>query len=226
MFDAVIFDCDGVLVDSETLALEIELDELAALGLRYERETYCARFMGMNNHDFYAELDADRRALTGEPLPAEFRHAQRERMIKACQESLTEVPGAGRAVAAWRGPKAVASSSGSKLLKLKLQTTGLWDHFQPYIFGGDMVERGKPAPDLFLMAAAGLGIDPARCLVIEDTSNGVRGARAAGATVWGFLGGGHMSQADAARLTAAGAERVLADWGEAEAMFLGWNKAA
>ena len=201
MFDAVIFDCDGVLVDSETLALEIELEELATLGLVYERSAYVARFMGMNNNDFYAELDADRRALVGEPLPAEFRHAQRERMIKACQESLTEVPGAGRAVAAWRGPKAVASSSGSKLLRLKLETTSLWGHFHPHVYGGDMVERGTPAPDLFLMAAKGLGVDPARCLVIEDTSNGVRGARAAGTTVWGFLGGGHMGEADAPRLT-------------------------
>jgi beta-phosphoglucomutase-like phosphatase (HAD superfamily) len=226
MFDAVIFDCDGVLVDSETLALEMELEELAALGLVYERDTYCARFMGMNNQDFYAELDADRRALTGEPLPDAFRHSQRERMIKACEGRLAEVPGAGRAVAAWRGPKAVASSSGSRMLKLKLQTTGLWDLFHPYVYGGDMVERGKPAPDLFLMAAAGLGLDPARCLVIEDTSNGVRGARAAGASVWGFLGGGHMGPGDAARLLEAGAERVLPDWAEVEGLFQGWNKAA
>src|SRR5690348_11309011 len=110
MFDAVIFDCDGVLVDSETLALEMELEELAQLGLVYERSAYVARFMGMNNNDFYAELGADRRALLGEPLPEEFRHFQRERMIKASKERLIEVPGAGRAVAAWRGPKAVASS--------------------------------------------------------------------------------------------------------------------
>ena len=216
MFDAVIFDCDGVLVDSETLALEIELQELAALGLVYGRDDYCARFMGMNNNDFYAELDADRRSLVGEPLPAEFRHAQRERMIKACEERLVEVPGAGRAVAAWAGPKAVASSSGSKLLRLKLTSTGLWDSFAPHVYGGDMVERGKPAPDIFLLAIDGLGLDPARCLVIEDTANGVRGARAAGAQVWGFLGGGHMSARDAERLAQAGAHRVVSDWAEAE----------
>jgi beta-phosphoglucomutase-like phosphatase (HAD superfamily) len=226
MFDAVIFDCDGVLVDSETLALEIELKELAELGLVYERSDYVARFMGMNNNDFYAELDADRRARVGEPLPAAFRQAQRERMIRACKERLIEVAGAGRAVAAWRGPKAVASSSGSSLLRLKLETTGLWGHFHPHVYGGDMVERGKPAPDLFLMAARGVGVDPARCLVIEDTANGVRGARAAGAAVWGFLGGGHMSHADADRLRAAGAEHVLVDWAEAEARFRGWDKAA
>jgi HAD superfamily hydrolase (TIGR01509 family) len=221
MFDAVIFDCDGVLVDSETLALEIELEELAALGLAYERDDYCARFMGMNNNDFYAELDADRRALVGEPLPAEFRHAQRERMIKACEERLIEVPGAGRAVAAWTGPKAVASSSGSKLLKLKLTTTGLWDAFAPHVYGGDMVERGKPAPDIFLLAINGIGADPSRCLVIEDTANGVRAARAAGAEVWGFLGGGHMDAKDTDRLLQAGASRVVADWAEAESLFGG-----
>ena len=141
MFDAVIFDCDGVLVDSETLELDFELQELAALGLIYDRAGYTARFMGMNNNDFYAELDADRRALVGEPLPAAFRQSQRERMFKACEERLSEVPGAGRAVAAWQGAKAVASSSGSVLLKLKLTTTGLWDAFAPHVYGGGMVER-------------------------------------------------------------------------------------
>ena len=216
MFDAVIFDCDGVLVDSETLGLELELQELAALGLVYTPEVYGARFMGMNNNDFYAELDAERRTLVGEPLPAEFRAAQRARMFKACEEELAEVPGAGRAVAAWTGPKAVASSSGSVLLKIKLTTTGLWDAFAPHVYGGDMVERGKPAPDIFLLATSGLGVDPARALVIEDSANGVRAARAAGAEVWGFLGGGHMGVHDAERLIAAGASRVVADWAEAE----------
>jgi HAD superfamily hydrolase (TIGR01509 family) len=221
MFDAVIFDCDGVLVDSETLELDFELRELAALGLVYAPDVYSARFMGMNNNDFYAELDADRLALVGEPLPAEFRQAQRERMFKACEERLTEVPGAGRAVAAWTGPKAVASSSGSKLLRLKLTTTGLWEAFAPHVYGGDMVERGKPAPDIFLLAIHGLGLDPTRCLVIEDTANGVRAARAAGAEVWGFLGGGHMGAGDTDRLLQAGAARVVADWAEAENLLRG-----
>lgn len=221
MFDAVIFDCDGVLVDSEALGLGHELRELAAIGLVYSRETYSARFMGMNNNDFYAELDAERRALVGEPLPADFRAAQRARMFKACEDEVTEVPGARRAVAAWRGPKAVASSSGSVLLKVKLTATGLWDAFAPHIYGGDMVERGKPAPDIFLLAAKGLGLDPARVLVIEDSANGVRAARAAGAQVWGFLGGGHMGSGDAERLIAAGAARAVEHWGEAEILLGG-----
>ena len=148
MFDAVIFDCDGVLVDSETLALEIELQELAALGLVYERDAYCARFMGMNNNDFYAELDADRRALQGEPLPAEFRNAQRERMIKACEERLIEVPGseAGLDVAAAlralgnAGLNRILVEGGAQLaaslLRADLVDRVAWFH-APAVMGGD-----------------------------------------------------------------------------------------
>jgi beta-phosphoglucomutase-like phosphatase (HAD superfamily) len=222
-FDAIIFDCDGVLVDSETLALEIELEELAALGLHYDRAAYCARFMGMNNKDFYAALHADRLARVGEGLPQTFITAQRERMLAACRDQLTEVAGAGRAARACTPKKAVASSSGSKLLRVKLEATSLWDVFAPHVYGGDMVERGKPAPDIFLLAAKGLEADSARCLVIEDTENGVRGARAAGMTAWAFTGGGHMGSHDANRLIAAGAERAFGHWDELHDLFRGWD---
>jgi beta-phosphoglucomutase-like phosphatase (HAD superfamily) len=223
-FDAVIFDCDGVLVDSEALALDIELEELAALGLVYGRDQFCARFLGMNNKDFYAALHSDRLERTGEGLPQSFITAQRERMFAACHDRLGEVPGAASAVAACPLDKAVASSSGAQLLRVKLEATGLWSAFAPQIYSGDMVERGKPAPDIFRLAANGLGHAPERCLVIEDSENGVRAARAAGATAWGFTGGGHMGPRDASRLLHAGAERVLHGWHEARALFEGWNR--
>ena len=222
-FEAVIFDCDGVLVDSETLALEIELEELAALGLEYERGAFCARFMGMNNKDFYAALDADRRERVGEPLPAAFAETHRERMFAACRERLVEVEGAARAARACGPKKAVASSSGSKLLRVKLEATGLWDVFAPHVYGGDMVSRGKPAPDIFLLAADGLGVAPERCLVLEDTENGVRAARGAGMTVWAFTGGGHTGDHDHDRLLAAGAERAFVHWDELHSLFEGWR---
>jgi beta-phosphoglucomutase-like phosphatase (HAD superfamily) len=222
-FDAIIFDCDGVLVDSETLALEIELEELAALGLHYERAAYCARFMGMNNKDFYAALHADRLERLGQGLPESFITAQRERMLAACRERLEEVAGAGRAARACAPKKAVASSSGSTLLRVKLEATGLWEVFAPHVYGGDMVRRGKPAPDIFLLAARGLDVDPLRCLVIEDTENGVRAARAAGMTAWAFTGGGHMGEEDAARLIAAGADRAFGHWDELHDLFRGWS---
>ena len=223
-FDAVIFDCDGVLVDSETLALEIELEELAALGLHYEERAFCARFMGMNNKDFYAALHADRIERVGEGLPETFAATHRERMLAACQDRLVEVAGAGRAARACGPLKAVASSSGSTLLKVKLEATGLWEVFAPHVYGGDRVERGKPAPDIFLLAAEGLGVDPARCLVIEDTENGVRAACAAGMTVWALTGGGHMTPTDGERLIAAGAEHAFAHWDELHQVFAGWSR--
>jgi beta-phosphoglucomutase-like phosphatase (HAD superfamily) len=225
-FDAIIFDCDGVLVDSETLALDIELEELAGLGLHYDRAAYCARFMGMNNKDFYAALDADRVERVGENLPESFITAQRERMLAACRDRLEEVAGAGRAARACTPKKAVASSSGSTLLRIKLEATGLWEIFAPHVYGGDMVNRGKPAPDIFLLAAKGLGVDPLRCVVIEDTENGVRAACAAGMTAWAFTGGGHMSEEDAGRLTAAGARRAFSSWDELHALFCGWTRDA
>ena len=96
---------------------------------------------------------------------------------------------------------------------------GLWDHFAPHVYSADHVAEAKPAPDLFLHAAAALGIAPADCLVIEDSVNGVLGARAAGMTVWGFLGGGHIHDGMGPRLAQAGAQRIVADWSEAIALF-------
>jgi HAD superfamily hydrolase (TIGR01509 family) len=140
-------------------------------------------------------------------------------MRRAVEERLTEVPGALRAVAALRHAKAVASSSTADRLAKKLRKTGLWDHFAPLIFSAEHVTHAKPAPDLFLHAARALAVQPAHCLVIEDSINGVVAARAAGMRVWGFGGGGHMSERLTARLAEAGAERIVASWGEAEDLF-------
>jgi HAD superfamily hydrolase (TIGR01509 family) len=141
------------------------------------------------------------------------------RYRKAIDERLTAVPGVLGAVAAVRQAKAVASSSTVRGLETKLRKTGLWDHFAPHIYSAEHVTHAKPAPDLFLHAAQALGADPAHCLVLEDSVNGVLASRAAGMRVWGFCGGGHMSPRIAAHLTEAGAERIVQDWAEAEALF-------
>lgn len=214
MFDAVIFDCDGVLVDSEVIAHEIEMAVLGDIGLTYERATFKARFMGMNDAAFFAGLEADGierlgRSIIGEIRPLmETRYA--ERIVLA-----GEVPGATAAVAALGArTKAVASSSGVASLERKLRRTGLWDAFAPHVYSADLVDHAKPAPDLFLYAAKMLDVSPARCLVIEDSVNGVKAGIAAGMTVWGFAGGGHMDDGMAAWLIEAGAERVVGDWAE------------
>lgn len=222
MFEAVLFDLDGVLVDSEVLAVEVELQTLADLGLRYDPAEFKRRFLGMPDADFRDALDADRRAVVGEPLPENFLQVVHARRDEAFQTRLQAVEGAFEAVAALNRPRAVATSTGVAFLRRKLDLTGLAPLFGANAYSADLVERGKPHPDIYLYAADRLGADPARCLAVEDSVNGVRSALAAGMTVWGFAGGGHMDAASADRLTQAGAARIVRRWREAQADFAAW----
>ncbi len=217
-FSAIIFDCDGVLVDSEIIAQEIELAALAEAGLAYEPGEYRTRFMGMSTAALHAAADADCRLRTGRGLPADFRQKCRVH-YRAAAHRLREVPGAREAVAGLSRLKAVASSSTTEALTEKLRATRLWDLFAPHIYSADHVTHAKPAPDLFFFAADALRVEPGRCLVLEDTANGVAAARAAGMTAWGFTGGGHMDDASGARLLSAGAERLVSDWRRAAELF-------
>jgi HAD superfamily hydrolase (TIGR01509 family) len=214
---AIIFDCDGVLVDSEKLALAVELEVLAELGLTFERDDYVLRFMGLSTDAFHTAIDEEAKARLGRSIAAEVRGSERLRQVMIAH--LTEVPGALHAVAALKLPKAIASSGSRAGLERKLKQTGLWEHFTPHVYSADHVANAKPAPDLFLHAAAALCIAPADCLVLEDSVNGVIGARAAGMTVWGFLGGGHAHDRLGSRLLSAGAERLVRDWPEAARLF-------
>lgn len=216
---AVIFDCDGVLVDSEILAIEVEITLLAQCGLVYEPADYHHRFLGLNDKAYVEALDADARALTGAPLPADFVQRAHDQRWDACQTRLTAVTGCAEALAALTLPMAVASSSGAVFLREKLRLTGLLEAFHPHIYSADLVAWAKPHPDIFLHAASALDVEPGRCLAIEDSVNGVTSARAAGMTVWGFAGGGHMDAAASAKLMAAGADRVVAGWAEAASLF-------
>lgn len=218
-FDAVIFDCDGVLVDSEILALEVEIALLAECGLTYDPDDFRRRFMGMHDRAFIAELEADSRAMAGRPLPPDFGHRAHAQKLAACRERLREVLGAREAVAVLGLPKAVASSSGHAFLREKLALTGLLAAFEPHVYSADLVANGKPAPDIFLHAAAELAVRPERCLVLEDSINGVRAALAAGMTCWGFAGGGHMDGPSGEGLFGAGAASVISTWAEAEGLF-------
>jgi HAD superfamily hydrolase (TIGR01509 family) len=200
-------------VDSEKLALEVELEVLAELGLTFDRDDYVLRFMGLSNDAFHIVMDEEAQNRLGRSISAEVRGSDRLRAVMTAL--LTQVPGAGEAVAGVRLPKAIASSGSRAGLERKLKQTGLWDHFAPHIYSADHVANAKPAPDLFLHAAAALGIAPADCLVLEDSVNGVIGARAAGMTVWGFLGGGHAHDRLGVRLVEAGAEKLVRDWPQA-----------
>ena len=204
-----------MLVDSEILALEVELAMLAEQGISFEREDYVTRFMGLSYEAFHQEIDREVHKRTGMAVAAGFRQELATRLRQTMIARLTQVPGAGTAVAGTRLLKAVASSSTKEGLERKLRQVGLWEYFDPHVYSADHVAQAKPAPDLFLHAAQALGVDPGECLVLEDSVNGVVAARRAGMRVWGFLGGGHAHDGLGARLTAAGAERLVQGWEEA-----------
>ena len=201
-----------MLVDSEVLALEVELEILAEQGLIFDRTDYINRFMGLSYEAFHRVMDEEAIARIGRPVSDVIREDLAIRLRQTMIARLTEIPGAGAVIAAVTLPKAVASSSTREGLERKLRQVGLWDHFAPHVYSAEHVAHAKPAPDLFLHAAAALGIAPGDCLVIEDSVNGVLAAKAAGMRCWGFLGGGHAHDGLAARLTDAGAERIVADW--------------
>lgn len=216
---AVIFDCDGVLIDSEVIAVEVETALLAEHGLHYEIPEFVARFMGMSDKAFYAALSEDSLSRLGRALPEDFKARVDAGKRLLNEQKLAAIAGIETAVARLPLLKAVASSSETHHLDYKLRKTGLFDLFAPHIYSADHVTHAKPAPDLFLYAARALGVDPSGCLVIEDSVNGVKAALAANMRVWGFAGGGHMDDAARARLTMAGAERVVDDWTAASMLF-------
>ena len=207
--EAVIFDCDGVLVDSEVIAVRVELACLAEIGLHYDPHDFAERFLGQTHTAFHVELEQDHHKQFGRPLPTGFPQAMSDKVWAEMSVDVVAVDGVTETVKALSGAKAVASSSGLAHLQHKLRHVGLFDAFAPHIYSGEGVARGKPFPDIYLHAAAQLGIDPARCLAVEDSVNGVKSAVAAGMTAVGFIGGGHCSPNLAARLKDAGASQVI-----------------
>lgn len=208
-FEAILFDCDGVLVDSEKIYVAVEREHLARIGLEYELHDYLIRFQGLGSNDFWAAVDRDYRALGKGPLPEHFGPDLDAATMARIELELSEISGIKQLLEIHKGPRAVASSSRLHRLIGKLRHTGLYSYFEPHIYSGEQVTNGKPAPDLFLFAAERLGVDPSATLVIEDSTNGVKAGLAAGMTVWGFVGGGHSHDGHAAQLEAAGAHRVV-----------------
>jgi HAD superfamily hydrolase (TIGR01509 family) len=207
--DAIIFDCDGVLVDSEAIYVDAELEFIARAGARFERGAYIQTFMGLAPDDWRRLLSAEMRARTGRAPAAGFFTALDAFVMEAFEAGLVALPGARQAVANVRALRCVASSTPLERLTWKLQRTGLLDLFTPHLFSADMVSRGKPAPDLFVHAAATLGVDPRNCVVVEDSVNGIRAARAAGMEAIGFTAGTHCLDGHAVDLKANGANVVI-----------------
>jgi len=204
----IIFDCDGVLVDSEVLAARALQEVLRRGGVAVELEAI-ERCTGMKQADIIATLEAGigapiDPALVGSVWPA-------TRALFAAE--LTSTPGLPAFLDRWDGPRCVASSSSHERIRFSLSVTGLTRHFDDAaIFSASDVARGKPAPDLFLHAAARMGADPADCLVIEDSRFGVAGAVAGGFMAGGYVGGAHARAQTAMALRDAGASWVEESW--------------
>lgn len=196
--DLVIFDCDGVLVDSEPIANRVFAEQLATVGVRMEVREVMARFVG-KTRDGCLALAAE---LAGRALPGDFAAAWDAALFDALAREVRPVAGIEAVLDTLAHPFCVASNSSPRRLRLVLECTGLVRRFEGLQFSAADVARPKPAPDLFLHAASRLGVAPSRCVVVEDTPTGARAAREAGMRVLAYAGAPH---ADRARLASEGA---------------------
>jgi HAD superfamily hydrolase (TIGR01509 family) len=216
-FELVVFDCDGVLVNSEAIYIKSELAQLERIGVVFERAEYIRMFMGIKPVEWEERIGLHVMRSTGRSLPEGFFRSLYESEKGELEASLTALPGAFDVVSRIGAKRCVASSSRMPILEWKLELTGLLELFHPHVFSGEMVERGKPDPDLFLHAAAEMDADPARSVVVEDSANGVLAARAAGMTVVGFTGGDHCLDGHGEMLAESGADSVIGSLSELEA---------
>jgi len=201
----IIFDCDGVLVDSEVLSCGCLLELLHRNGIDIAEEAAFDMFLGRTTKSIIAQCQS-----LGRTLPRGFATSLRAYTRATFARSLKAIVGVEELLGGLTTPYCLASSSDLERVRLCLHLTGLASFFAGRIFTAQMVKRGKPAPDLFLRAASRLNVDPARTLVIEDSVSGVQAAKAAGMRVWGFVGGSHYAARDGrSLLTTAGAERVF-----------------
>lgn len=192
MFDLVIFDCDGVLVDSEVISARVLIAQLAAVGVAVDIAHFRTHFLGRS----FPKVAAEVRTRYGLTLPDDFEAAYRATLLKAFETELRPMAGV-RAVIERLSPRfCVATSSSPPRARRSLEITGLAPLFGSDVFTASEVEHGKPAPDLFLHAARRMQAAPERCLVIEDSLPGLRAAHAAGMTVWHFVGGSHLRGTD------------------------------
>lgn len=204
--DLIIFDCDGVLVDSEIVSFEAEAEMFAEIGIGLTVRDLIARFLGTSSASMFAAIERE----NGIKQPPDFAERAARRTLEAFDRKLKPIPGIADLLANLPNRKCVASSSEPTRIRHSLTLAGILHHFEPHIFSATQVKRGKPAPDLFLLAAESMSVPPERCLVIEDSVAGVTAARAAGMTVLGFTGGSHCLDGHGEKLRQAGAAEVLA----------------
>lgn len=189
-YDLLILDCDGVLIDSEIISARMLVKELALLGVTIDLAYVARHFLGRS----YPTVMNQIRSEFGLQLPPEFDGQYRDRLLESFKTELKIMPGVKDMIADLGIPFCVATSSSPRRVEMSLRLVGLWDMLGTVTFTASEVARGKPAPDLFLHVAGRMGVQPAACLVIEDSLTGIRAAHAAGMEVWRFIGGSHMGQ--------------------------------
>jgi HAD superfamily hydrolase (TIGR01509 family) len=204
----IIFDCDGVLVDSEVIKCEVVARHLGKLGISITGAEIVERFAGLPEREMYGALSTE----TGMLIPPA--HIAETHALKishcAAKGAALAMPGIHDCLDELRDvAMCVASSSSPDMLEHVLRQARLWDRFAPNIFSAAQVKRGKPAPDLFLLAAQRMGVAPERCVVVEDSLAGIAAAKAAAMTPIGFAGGCHCGPDHAEKLSRAGAGPVF-----------------
>ena len=183
--ELVIFDCDGVLVDSERICVKVDAVIMADLGCRFTEEQIIEKFVGSSTEAYTAAVEEQ----LGRRLEKDWLRRYEHLYQAALEAELTAVDGVAEALSGLTTPVCVASNSHHADIWRNLEIVGLSDHFEGRVFSAADVPRGKPAPDLFLHAARSMGVEPGRCAVIEDSAYGVQAARAAGMPVFGYRGG-------------------------------------
>ena len=202
----VIFDCNGVLVDSEPIAAAVAAEEFSRVGLPMTVDIIARYFTGRRSADMLAAVEA----ATRRKLPVNFGTELTAATLRRFRSELRATPHIAYALTWLRGPKCVASSSTHDRIRVSLETTGLLRFFEHNIFSASEVPQGKPAPDLLLYAAAKMGVQASDCIVVEDSAPGIAAARAAGMVPIGYVG--KLDDASmGANLMAAGARTLNAD---------------
>jgi HAD superfamily hydrolase (TIGR01509 family) len=193
----VIFDCDGVLVDSEMLSASVLTALMGEVGFDITPEVFRADFLGRS----FANASARATQRFGKPMPDNIQLIYRNRLLAEMRLSLQAIEGVHQTLEAMTASYCLATSSSPERLATSLEVTGLHRFFAGRCSTSSEVKNGKPAPDLLFLAADRMGTSPENCLVIEDSLMGVEAAKAAGMQVWQFGGGSHMRDADAAMLS-------------------------
>jgi HAD superfamily hydrolase (TIGR01509 family) len=212
----VIFDCDGVLADSEMLSARVLMAQLASLGIELSMEQFRSEFLGRS----FAAAEERLKQRTGRELPSNFAQDHLDGLMALYATDLRAMVGVEEVLRGLKIPNCVASGSAPTRLAYTLKVCGLDQNFGPNVYSASLVKNSKPAPDLFLYAAEAHGVEPDQCLVLEDSEMGVRAARAANMNVWHFTGGSHI---DAAHGLPAGlsADRVVQDMAEVLQLLVG-----